>query len=56
MTASLLLFTSLGTMTIGAVAIYIGTRGEDGNMLAKVGGSFIFAIGLLGLIAGLILH
>lgn len=56
MSASLLVLASLGIGVIGAAAVYIGTRGDDGNMLAKVGGSFLVVVGVLGLIASVLLN
>ena len=40
---------SFGTVAIGAVALYVGVRTD--NMAAKVGGSFVAVIGVLGAIA-----
>jgi hypothetical protein len=38
-----------GTVAIGVLALYVGLRGD--NMAAKIGGSFIVVIGVLGAIA-----
>ncbi len=45
---------SLATIGIGVAAIYVGFRNEAGGMAAKVGGSVVTVIGLLGLISCLL--
>ena len=45
---------SLAIVGIGGVALYVGLRDGGGNMPAKIGGSFLTAIGSLGLIACLL--
>lgn len=40
---------SLGVLAIGVVALVVGMRGD--NMAAKIGGSFLAVIGILGAIA-----
>ena len=50
MTPSLCLLLSLATIGLGALALVVGIRASDDGTMAKVGGSFIIVIGIIGII------
>lgn len=56
MSPTLCTIVALLVMALGGGAIYVGLRDPGGSMIAKTGGSFIFVIGILGLIACLTLN
>ncbi len=49
MSDAICLLLALGTAALGALALYVGVRGD--NITAKIGGSFIVVVGVLGVVA-----
>ena len=49
MSETVCLLLAVGVAALGALALYVGVRSD--NVSAKVGGSFIVVIGLLGIVA-----